>query len=124
MGLKWKEKNIRCYVVGRNQSFSDPLTVRIQKNKNDFVDLLTHELIHQLQSQNNKITKKWWKYASKKYEGEPKITLNHVLLLAVHKKILIEIFNKNRFRRNVKRTAFPDYKRSWKIVEEEGYENI
>ena len=33
--LKWNEEIIICYVVGLGRSFSDPLTMRLFKNKND-----------------------------------------------------------------------------------------
>ena len=42
-GLPWKVKTIICYVVGGCRPFSDPLTIRIFKNPNDFIDTLTHE---------------------------------------------------------------------------------
>ena len=37
-GLKWKEKEIRCYVIGFGRGFSDPLTMKLFENKNDFID--------------------------------------------------------------------------------------
>src|SRR5438067_1775739 len=47
-GLSWHDKTIRCYVIGRCIPFSEPLTMYMAKNTNDFIDDLTHELIHQL----------------------------------------------------------------------------
>lgn len=44
--LKWKEKEIICYVVGDCRPFSDPLTLPVYEDKGLFVDVLTHELIH------------------------------------------------------------------------------
>ena len=38
-GLKWKEKEIKCYVIGWGRCFSDPLTIRMYKNKNKFTDM-------------------------------------------------------------------------------------
>jgi len=123
--LKWKEKKIKVYFVGFHRPFSDPLTMPIYANKNYFIDILTHELIHKIQNQNIHLWKKWKKEVNKKYSKESDTTKNHIFLHAVHWKILLDLFGEKRlkyiFRRSEK---FPDYKRSWEIVEKEGYENI
>ena len=125
MSLKWKEEKIKCYIIGSGRSFSDPLTVKLSKNLSDFINTLTHEMIHQLQTQNIKRMKKWWNYVYRKYKKEPELTKNHILLHSVHKKLYLKIFNKNRLKRNIKRDdTKPDYEHSWEIVEREGYENI
>lgn len=124
-GLKWKDKQIICYVNGMGRPFSDPLTLRLYKNKNDFIDTLTHELIHQIQIQNRKKYMDWSKNKNKKYKTESVVTNNHIFLHAVHKVIYLKFFNKSRLNRDIKDSKkFPDYKRSWDIVEEEGHENI
>ena len=65
-GLRWQEKSMACYVVGRCIPFSDPLTIKVYKELplNYFVDVLTHELIHQLFTQNDNLqkSKKAWNY--------------------------------------------------------------
>lgn len=72
-GLKWKEKSVICYVVGRCKPFSDPLTIKVYKNYSFdyFVDVLTHELVHQLftQGNNEKLSKKAWAYFHSKYKN-------------------------------------------------------
>lgn len=124
MGLKWKENKIRVYVVGKCGPFSDPLTMCLYKNLNDFIDVLVHELIHQIQMQNGSIMKKWWRYVEKLYKKEPKITIRHVLLHAIHKKIYLDLFDEKRLKRNLKRSVKDSYKRAWQIVEEESHEKI
>jgi len=124
-GLKWKEKKIICYVVGIGRSYSDPLTVRLFKNKSDFVDILTHELIHQIQMQNSSRIKNWFKYINKKYKTETGLTRGHILLHAIHWKILEKMFGKGRLKKNIKSLQkLKDYKRAWKIVEKEGADEI
>ena len=122
--LHWIEKIIKVYVVGNFRPYSDPLTVRLENNPKDFIDILTHELIHQIQSQNSKIFKKWLAYMKKKYKKEKRRTKSHILLHAVHKMIYLRLFNKKRLNRNIKRSYRDSYKRAWEIVEEEGAENI
>ena len=87
-GLKWKEKKIKCYFISGGRCFSNPLTVRYFKNKNQFIDVLTHELIHQMQSQNSKNWVKWWQYFSKQYSNESKLTQRHIFLHAIHYQLL------------------------------------
>jgi len=118
--LKWQEKEVKCYIIGAGKSFSDPLTVRYFKNKNDFIDTLIHELIHQIQTQNRKKVKKWYDYIKKKYKKESILTQNHIIVHAVHYKLLENFFGKRRLNKQIKRhKEFPDYKRAWEIVEEE-----
>ncbi len=125
--LDWKEDKIKCYFVGWRKSFSDPLTIGIinLKNKDDFIDTLTHELIHQIQIQSDRNMKKWFDYLSKRYELETKSTRNHIFLHAVHWKLLISLYGKKRLDKNIiKHEKYSDYKRAWEIVKKEGYENI
>ncbi|MFH1503651.1 MAG: hypothetical protein ABIE36_03265 [Candidatus Diapherotrites archaeon] len=124
--LNWKEKKIICYVIGCGRSFSEPLTVRtFKKDFNTFIDTLTHELIHQISSQDEVRYMKWHNYVLKHYSKELRITKTHILLCAVHWEILEKMFGKKRLEKEIKRHEKPiDYKRAWKIVEEEGVDNI
>lgn len=124
-GLKWKDKEIKVYVVGKCIAFADPVTMPVFKDKDDFIDTLTHELIHQIQKQTeDEKFDKWIKYVNKKYKNELKKTRSHIFLQAVHAKILLEIFGEKRLYKNVQKSIKEAYVKSWKIVEEEGYENI
>ncbi|MAG79097.1 hypothetical protein CMI40_01850 [Candidatus Pacearchaeota archaeon] len=124
-GFKWKEKEIICYVIGIGGCFSDPLTIKIFKNTSYFIDVLTHELIHQIQTQNHNLFIKWFNYIRKNYKDEPKTTKSHILLHAVHWKLLETLFDKERVKKIIKKhNDFKDYKRAWKIVEEVGAEDI
>jgi hypothetical protein len=123
-GLKWKE-GIKVYLVGKCIPYSKPLTMYPHKTKQDFRDVLIHELIHNIQSQNSEIYKKWAKFVKNKYKDESKLTRRHIFLHAVHKKIYLELFNKNRLKKNIEKSNHSKpYKRAWEIVEREGHENI
>jgi hypothetical protein len=123
-GLKWKHKVVRVYLVGNCMPYSDPLTMYPYKNKTVFMDVLTHELIHQIQSQNSEIFQKWVKYMKIKYKGEILKTKSHIFLHAVHKELYLNLFNKKRLEMNLKRSQKKAYKRAWEIVQDEGSENI
>lgn len=124
-GLKWKEKDITCYVIGYGRSFSDPLTIRLHETPELFIDTLVHEMIHQIQIQNNDLAKKWYSYLDKVHNNETNLTKNHIIVHAIHKKIYLELFNEDRLKLDIKTSQNDvDYARSWEIVEKEGYENI
>lgn len=124
-GLKWKEESIRCYIIGFGRPFSDPLTMKLFDNKNDFIDTLTHELIHQIKIQNSEKLRKWYSYIERKYANEPRTAKNHIFLHALHWQIYLNLFNEKRLNRNIDSDKeHPDYHRSWQIVQEKGYENI
>jgi len=66
--LKWRAKSITCYIVGRCKPFSDPLTMPVYEKCPDyFIDVLIHELIHNLFIQLGNYQK------AKKVAGTPKI---------------------------------------------------
>ncbi|PJA86601.1 MAG: hypothetical protein CO141_03890 [Candidatus Moranbacteria bacterium CG_4_9_14_3_um_filter_42_9] len=125
--LKWKEKKIICYVVGDCRAFSDPLTLPVCKDKSLFIDILTHELIHQLftQESNYENARKAWKYIYNKYKKESRLTNVHIPLSAIHWHVYTKLFNEKRLHRDIDRSSFrSDYKKAWEIVKKDGYVNI
>ncbi len=126
-GLKWKEKEIKAYVVGVTYPFSDPLTLPKYKDKNWFIDNLIHELIHQLfiQKGNLEISNNSWDFIDKKYKKESQKTRIHIPLHAIHKSIYLKFFGKKRLMIEQKfMKKHKDYHNSWQIVNKEGHENI
>lgn len=127
-GLKWKSKIFYCYVVGRCIPFSDPLTLPVyEKHPDYFVDVLTHELIHQLfvEGGNLEKSKTAWSYIDRKYREESHTTKIHIPLYALHSHIYQKFYDERRLNRNIDFIKhLPDYKRSWDIVKKEGYQNI
>ncbi|MEX2016927.1 MAG: hypothetical protein WD876_00435 [Candidatus Pacearchaeota archaeon] len=125
-GLKWRERKIKCYFLSKGKSFSDPLTIKYYKDKKYFIDVLTHELIHQIQTQDTENRwYKWRNYIAKKYSKETKLTRGHIFLNAVLYKVVEKVHGKKRLNSLIKFDwQFKDYKRSWEIVQNEGYQNI
>lgn len=126
-GLMWKEDFIYCYVVGKCIPFSDPLTMPMYKDTDYFIDTLIHELIHQLFTQegNMKQSSEAWKHIDRKYKKETIKTRIHIPLHSIHFHIYMKFFNEKRLKTDIESISFlPDYKRSWKIVQKEGYQNI
>ena len=134
--LKWKKKEIVAYVIKISSimPISNPLTIPIQfksrekiftLSKERFIDMMIHELIHNLFIQNEKEMKDYFNFILKKYKDENFNTSIHLLLHAIHKKIFIKFFKKERLNQEIEMNKFyPDYKRSWEIVKKEGENKI
>ena len=64
-------------------------------------------------------------FISRKYENESFITKSHILVHALHKKIFIKFFGKKRLNKEIDTNKYyPEYKRSWEIVNNEGEDII
>jgi len=115
--IKWKEKEIICYIIGKGVAFSDPLTIRIYKDKNYFIDTLIHELIHRNFMQDMDKTEKLMKPINKKYKKENWNVRIHVLLDQIHKKIYDKFGWRKRMEKEIKYISkLKDYKRAWELV--------
>jgi len=130
-GLEWHDEDIVCYVVGICRPFSDPLTIGIYsqkyRDKKDFVDVLVHELIHQLfiQGKNFIPVKKYMDKLRKRYKDLSETTLLHIPLHAIHQHVYIELFDADRLHRDKELSKQSiDYDNSWNIIEKEGYKKI
>ncbi|MBU0962441.1 MAG: hypothetical protein KKD48_00900 [Nanoarchaeota archaeon] len=135
-GLKWKKKEINCYVLKISEfyPFSDPLTIAIQLkykdkittlNVNRFIDILIHELIHNLFIENGINMHKYFQYLFKKYKNLSHRTVIHIPLYAVHKEIYLKFFSKKRLEYDIKiAQKRSDYKNAWDIVLKEGSKKI
>ncbi|PIN95618.1 hypothetical protein COU56_01035, partial [Candidatus Pacearchaeota archaeon CG10_big_fil_rev_8_21_14_0_10_31_9] len=125
-GLTWQEDKIICYVIGKTIPFSDPLTVPVYEDEADYIiDVITHELIHQIFIQNEGKLKNYWEYIGKKYSKENPVTKIHIILHAIHKTIYLKLFDEARLKRDIEWISdIEEYKRSWEIVKKEGHKNI
>lgn len=134
--IKWKNKKINCYVVEKSEHMpiSDPLTIPIklivgdeeyELTKERFVDMLVHEIIHNLFIQNENLDDYFNFLIEDKYKDEDLNTAIHVPVHALHKKLFLEIFGEERMEEEIENCNYhPAYKRSWEIVNSEGEDNI
>ncbi len=127
-GMNWEEDKIICYLIGYGKPFSDPLTMPAHKDRPDyFIDTLIHELIHQLFSgpQNRQKFLKYWDILDKKFPNQSPTTKSHIPIHAVHTHIYLTVFDETRLKRDQEVLKdLDDYRKSWQIVEQEGYQNI
>ena len=134
-GLNWPEITIPCYVIEQSihGPISEPLTIPIQLQDDGelyelsptrFVDMLTHELIHVLFIQHDKVDQ-YFDYIVKKYTALSENAAAHIIVHAIHKHIFLTVFNQERLDEEIEASSwYPDYKAAWDIVEEQDYKVI
>ena len=127
LGLDFYSNAIDVHIVRSLQGgFSTPLTISVLVPTERFVDMLTHELLHVLITDNTSVSDLdliW-----KKLYGNigPRLTRNHILVHAAHQDIYLNTLkDTERLETNIKKSANnPAYKKAWDIVRERGYRNI
>ncbi len=125
-GLSFNRDILDVYIVsGSPRQLSNPIIIKSGLLPSEFVDVLTHELIHRLLVLNN-IKKKF--IIDKKYASEEETAKNHIVVHALLKYIYLDILkDKNRLKKNILRSKHHntnEYIRAWEIVEKEGYKKL
>ena len=125
--LVWRVPYLPCYIIqnayNTNQAMSDPLTIPILQEKEEFLDFLVHELLHNLFTHNNTILQPVTNRLFADFKGEDPATIYHILVYAVHQKILCDMWGKNRTSA-LFQTQDISCKRAIEIVMTRGYEQI
>ena len=126
-GLKWQESHIYIYITNGAGWFSSPLTMSITEDTGVMLDMLIHELIHRILSENEnwQIVKKRWFKLTDKYKKENLNTRIHVPIHAIHKHIFLKFFNQKKLELEIKRVKDDnDYARAWEIAQAGDYKKI
>jgi len=126
-GFMWNEREIICYIVNQCIAFSDPLTISPKKDIDMFVNILIHELIHRIftQDDNRERMQKIIEKAKIKYHEEFRKTIVHVLLFAVFERLMKDLNQLQRIEADIKfNENNAEYKKSWDIVLSEGGDKI
>jgi hypothetical protein len=127
LNLKFKRSAIDVYIVSGNpRQLSSPIVIKSGFSPDEFVDSLTHELIHILFEDNGrKVPISIW---DEMFSGETSSVKSHVVVHSVLKYIYLDVLkDEKRLERNVgssKKHNTNDYLRAWEIVEKEGYIEI
>lgn len=130
LGLKFNQNIIDVYIAPWFDAFSDPMVIGNKFDPEYFVDVLTHELLHRLLTDNTKIKKirlipKWKKCFGKNHNLT---TLVHIPVHATQKAIFIEILKQpSRAKRDfekMKELKAKDYISSWQYVEKNDYRDL
>ncbi|MEM5804762.1 MAG: hypothetical protein QXU82_02845 [Candidatus Aenigmatarchaeota archaeon] len=123
--LSWKHRHINCYVAHDIPfDFDDPMTIKVRKNMRDATETFFHELLHQLEMQNEgRINLKNDIY--KKYCGESEDARAHIISHAMLWKVYEKVYGKKRLKRIINGyKLWPEHYRAWQIVRKEGPDRI
>lgn len=126
-GLDFKNQIINVHIVSGNpRQISNPLIIKSGFLPSEFVDVLTHELIHKLFSNNS--DKFSWSILTEMFPEESRTAKNHIFTHAVLKYIYLDILkDKPRLDKNIIRSnnsTDDGYSKAWKIVEKRGYNEL
>jgi len=126
--LNWREDNIPCYIVSNARALSDPLTIGVNnRGPNRVIETLMHELTHRIfiQEDNRRKTKQSWEEIKNKYPDQSKVTHSHIICFSLLKHLYLTFFNQKTLEAEIKRCEKKDdYRKSWEIIEKEGYMKI
>lgn len=132
LGLSFRQNIIDVYIAPWFMAFSDPMVIGVIYEPKDFVDVLTHELLHRLLTDNSVIDrmhfaydKEWQRLFGKKHSFK---ALVHIPVHAVHKAIYLDVLDEpERFIHDVVMVHTHNstaYIEAWDYVEKYGYEHI
>ena len=133
LGAAFRQPIIDVHTVPGIRDMSDPLIMNFMTEPDEFVDRLTHELIHKLLTDNtayslndtNKPT--WLGNEWQKLFGDHDFdTLIHIPVHAIHKHVYLDILKEpERLKRDLEGTADnKPYAEAWKYVSEHDYKKI
>lgn len=131
LDLSFRQNIIDVYIAPWFNAFSDPLVIGVTREPYEFVDTLTHELIHRLLTDNTKLKPKadliaqWQKMFGKQNSFT---TLVHIPVHSVHKAIYLDILkDKDHLQRDISdcfKHGHQDYVDAWDYVQKHDYRKI
>lgn len=126
-GLDFYASTVDVFLVyGYQTAFSSPLVISTRYEGDHFIDVLTHEILHVILTDNTLgINSSAW--VEKKFpEAKEKTTINHILLHAIHEAIYRDVLKVPvRLTKNIESDKrWPSYTASWDIVRKYGYRKI
>lgn len=129
--LSFRQNIIDVHIAPWFNAFSDPMVIGVMKEPDEFVDILTHELLHRLLTDNTTVPHEtmlldeWHKLFGKEHAFG---TVVHIPVHAVHKAIYLDVLNApERLARDVsgnKKYKATDYINAWNYVDKHGYMKI
>jgi hypothetical protein len=134
LGVSFRQPIIDASVAPGIRAMSDPLILNFMYYPDQFVDSLTHELIHVLLTDSDKFSLKGDTHgidlidAWRKLYGEHDFeTMVHIPVHAIHKYIYLDVFKEpERLRQDIKTVAADgsSYANAWRYVEAHDYRQM
>lgn len=131
LGVQFYQNVIDVYIAPRFYAFSDPMVLGIKHEPNRFVELLAHELMHRLLTDNDKFSPDYdfLTERQKLFGAEhSKVTLAHIPVHAMLEYLFTDILNEPERVENdlaeLRKNGSDEYLKAWDYVRNEGYETI
>lgn len=130
LDLEFRHNIIDVYIAPWFHGFSDPLVIGVMNEPDEFIDVLTHELLHRLLTANTNIdidkSKRRLKFKELFGDNHSFKTLVHIPVHAALKAIYLDVLNEpNRLSRDIEHCQnLPDYALAWEYVEKNDYKKI
>lgn len=126
LGVNFVNPILDAFIVGEApNSISTPIVIHTKMDKDRFIYVLAHELIHVLLSDNAEGVD-FPEKLKNLYPNETWKTRNHIAVHAVLEKVFTELIPKPEYL--IKDKEFcknkPAYAKAWAVVSQEGYGNI
>ena len=131
LDLDFRQGLIDVYIAPWFNAFSDPMVIGTTQEPDVFIDLLTHELIHKLLTDNTAVPddaelfEPWQKLFGDDHTFDALVHIPvHATLQAIYLDVLKE---PRRFERDIKRSKenkSDAYTKAWDYVQEKGYKEI
>lgn len=129
LGLSFHQNTIDVHIAPWMHAFSSPMVIGVNYKPDRFIEILTHEMIHRLLTDNNESAydmdhvKEWQELFGK----EPsKNTLVHIPVHAVMRAVFDDVLQEPERTKHDKKLCeqWPDYDAAWKYVDQVGYKKI
>lgn len=131
LGVSFKQNIIDVYIAPWFSAFSDPLVIGVIFKQDEFIDHLTHELLHRLLTDNEKISpeldllQEWQRLFGDEHSF---VTLIHIPVHATQKAIYLDVLKEPaRLDQDIKKDKkheAEDYLESWRYVDQNSYQEI
>jgi len=130
--LEFRQEIIDVYIAPWFKAISDPMVIGVTLETDEFIDVLTHELIHRLLTDNTLLpiedkflVPEWEKLFGGQHAWN---TLIHIPVHAIHQAIYCDVLkDPQRMERDInscKKHNDIDYVKSWEYVEQNDYKKI
>ncbi len=127
LGLSFKRNRIDVHIVsGCLRSFSNPIVIKSSFTPEEFISVLTHELLHVLFGDNRKEYLKIYDYL--KIYSDDENVINHIMIDPFLKYLFIDVLDKHTMMEQEivksKKHSTDTYTRAWEIVDRVGYKEL
>lgn len=129
LGLEFRQNIIDVHIAPWFNAFSDPMVIGVMNKPDRFVEVLTHELLHRLLTDNTltqhgtKYGIEWKKLFGKEHDF---VTLVHIPVHACMQALFDDVLSEPERTRNDRELSqqWDGYRKAWAYVDEKGYHTI